>query len=189
MTTAETASFTDEAIAAAVQKGNIDMFGELMQRYDTKLKRYGRKFLSRDDDIEDVIQDVFIKVYENIQSFDTSLRFSPWIYRIAHNVFVNELKRKSRYGFAALDPEVFLPLLPARETADDLAIADELKDELETLLQTLSAKYREVIVLHYLEELTYQEISDILQISVSAVGVRIMRARKKLQATANTRNR
>lgn len=172
---------TDEDIAKAVQKGNIDLFGELVGRYEVKLKRYGRRFLSGEDDIEDLVQDALIKAYENIQSFKTSMRFSPWMYRIAHNTFVNALKKQSKYGVSVFDPDVILPFLPAKETADQDTLDAELKKEIDALLESLPAKYREVIVLHYIEELSYKEISEVLKIPTTTVGVRIMRAKKQLQ--------
>jgi RNA polymerase sigma factor (sigma-70 family) len=177
--------YTDESIATEVQNGNIDAYGELISRYEKKLKRYARKFLSRDEDIEDLVQDVFIKSYEHIQSFDSKQRFSPWIYRIAHNTFVNELRRKGRYGMGVFDADTILPHIPAKETADADVLDAELKDELDSLIQNLSPKYREVIVLHYFEELSYREISDVLQIPITTVGVRMSRARRKLQETFN----
>ena len=172
---------SDETIVKAVQGGDVDAFGELISRYEDKLKRYARKFLSYEEDIEDLVQDVFIKTYTNIRSFDTSLRFSPWIYRIAHNTFVNELKRKHAGGFSLFSIDEILPFLPAQETADSDTLNAELRKEIDTLLRELPPKYREVIVLHYLEELSYQEISDILQIPVTTVGVRLTRSRQKLQ--------
>lgn len=173
-------SDTDEAIAKAVQEGDIDAFGELVSRYEVKLKRYARKFLARDDDVEDLVQDVFIKAYENIQSFKSNLRFSPWIYRIAHNAFVNELRRKSKWGMV-FDSDAMLPLMPASETADEETLKIELKTEAEGLIEMLPAKYREVVVLYHFEELSYEEISDVLHIPTSTVGVRMNRARKKLK--------
>lgn len=186
--TSEKTDRSDELIAAAVQMGDVDAFGELMDRYEAKLKRYGRKFLARQNDIEDLVQDVFIKAYEHMQSFDTSLRFSPWIYRIAHNLFVNELKRKSKYSIAAFDPDVILPFLPAKETADSDLLDSESKEEIDKLIGALPVKYREVVVLHYLEEMSYQEISDILQIPVNTVGVRMTRARHKLKGLYEEKN-
>jgi RNA polymerase sigma-70 factor (ECF subfamily) len=171
----------DEVVAVAVQQGDADAFGELISRYEQKLKRYGRKFLSSQDDIEDLVQDVFIKAYTNIQSFDTSLRFSPWIYRIAHNTFVNELKHRGRRSTPLFDADTVLPFLPAKETADNEALRAELRNIMDELLQDLPEKYREVLILHYYEELNYQEISDVLQIPVTTVGVRLLRGRKKLQ--------
>lgn len=172
---------SDEKVALAVKSGEEDAFGELIARYEAKLKRYARKFLSTKHEIDDLVQDVFIKAYTNIQSFDHEKRFSPWIYRIAHNTFVNELKRKERSGFGLFDADTVLPFLPAKEKADSEVIEEELGSELESLVKELPAKYREVIVLHYYESLSYIEISDILQIPVTTVGVRMTRARKKLK--------
>src|SRR6185369_16155577 len=80
---------SDEQIVEEVQKGDTDAFGVLVERFEPKLLRYGRKFLATEEDIEDIAQDVFLSAYKNIQSVDTSLKFSPWIYRIAHNAFAN----------------------------------------------------------------------------------------------------
>lgn len=175
------AELSDEAVALTVQTGDIDAFGELITRYESKLKRYARKFLSTDHEIDDLVQDVFIKSYTNIQSFDTEKRFSPWIYRIAHNTFVNELKRKERSGFGFFDADTILPLLPAKETTDGAILEAEIGSELEAHIGKLPAKYREVLILHYFESLSYQEISDVLQIPVTTVGVRMTRARTKLK--------
>ena len=170
---------SDEQIAERVQNGDTDAFGELISRYEAKLKRYARKFLNTDHEIDDLVQDVFIKAYTNIRSFDTNLRFSPWVYRIAHNTFVNELKRKSKVSF--FDADTILPRLPAQETADGDSLDEEIRKEIDSLIKNLSPKYREVVVLHYFEHLSYQEISEVLKIPISTVGVRMTRARKKLK--------
>jgi RNA polymerase sigma-70 factor, ECF subfamily len=172
---------TDEYIASLVQAGDTDAFGLLIERYEAKLKRYARKFLNYQEDIEDLVQDVFIKSYTNIQSFGSKQRFSPWIYRIAHNTFVNELKRKGRGGFILFDADTILPHLPAKETTDGELLDAELRAGLDALLNGIPPKYREILVLYYLEELSYQEISDILQIPVTTVGVRMNRGRAKLK--------
>jgi len=174
---------TDEHIARLVQAGDADKFGVLVERYEAKLKRYARKFLNLKEDIEDLVQDVFIKSYTNIQSFDSKQRFSPWVYRIAHNTFVNELKRKERGSFIFFDTDTILPHIPAKETTDGELLDAELRAELDTLLIEVPSKYREVLVLHYFEELSYQEISEILQIPVTTVGVRMNRGRKKLKSS------
>jgi RNA polymerase sigma-70 factor (ECF subfamily) len=171
---------SDEMIATAVQNGDADAFGFLITRFEAKLKRYARRFLSANHEIEDLVQDVFIKAYTNIQSFDPKRRFSPWIYRIAHNTFVNELRRKER-GLTFFDADLLLPHLAAKETADEAALEAEFVTEVEALVGELSPKYREVIVLHYFENLSYQEISDVMHIPLTTVGVRMTRARSKLK--------
>ena len=87
---------TDEEVAALVQKGDIDSFRILVERYDPKLTRYAKRFFFHGDDGKDIVQEVFIKAYVNIKSFDTARRFSPWIYRIAHNEFVNNIKKRQK---------------------------------------------------------------------------------------------
>jgi RNA polymerase sigma-70 factor (ECF subfamily) len=184
----EQTSLTDEEIVALIQQGDVDKFGEIILRYDEKLTRYARRFLSRQEDIVDLVQDTFIKAYTHIQSFDTTLRFSPWIYRIAHNVFVNELRRKEKFTSSWFDPDTILPFLPASERADTETLSADLMQEIDTLLAQLSPKYREVIVLHFLESMSYQEISDVLRVSVTTVGVRIMRAKAQLKKLFNEQN-
>jgi RNA polymerase sigma-70 factor (ECF subfamily) len=176
---------TDESIALKVQNGDAELFGELVERYQAKLLRYGRKFLSNADDAQDIVQDIFIKSYQNIQSFDTSRRFSPWIYRIAHNEFVNALKKHAtRRVVFEFDMDTVFPHLAAPETADSAALERDLRATLEGHLDKLDAKYREPLILYYLESMDYKEISDILQIPVSTVGVRLARARAQLKKAA-----
>jgi len=174
-------NMTDEQIASLVQNGDKEKFGLLIDRYQSKLTRYGRKFLARRENIEDIVQDVFISTYQNIQDFDTSLKFSSWVYRIAHNAFVNGLKKQSISPITSLDLDVLLsyqvyedPDVRERETK-------ELKKMIDSCLDTLKPKYREVIVLHYIEDFSYKEISDILKIPTGTVGIRIKRAKEELR--------
>lgn len=178
---------TDEEIAARVQAGESEAFGELVERYQEKLLRYARKFLLEIDDAKDLVQDILIKAYENIQSFDVSRRFSPWIYRIAHNEFVNELKKRSaRRTTFTIDFDTLFPHLTAAETADSAALERDARETLEKHLGVVAAKYREPLVLYYIEGMDYREISDILQIPVSTVGVRLARGRAMLKKIAET---
>lgn len=172
---------TDEQLAARVQRGETDAFGILVSRYAGKLRRYSHRFLSSDDDIEDIVQDVFVSVYRTIQDFDTSLRFSPWIYRIAHNACVNHLRKSQRISFGidfdTVVPHLTVeePLLAERELAD-------MRAQLEKGLGVIDAKYREILVLRFFEELSYKDISDILQIPIGTVGIRMKRAKEALRA-------
>lgn len=172
---------TDEVLAKLVQGNNQEAFGVLMDRYQTKLLRYGRRFLAQDANIVDVVQDVFVKTYENIQSFDATRRFSPWIYRIAHNAFVSEIRKKKREPFTYIDLDSIL----AHPSYEFDPAADEERAGMQALidkgLNSLKPAYKEVIILYYIENQSYQEISDILQVPVGTVGVRLRRARQALK--------
>ena len=170
----------DEQLALAVQKGDADSFGKLVERYRAKMLRYANKFLLADSS-EDAVQEVFIKTYQNIKSFDTSQRFSPWLYRIAHNEFINHIKKNTREQLSFFDPDTFFPHPIAKENAESETESGFAKQLVETSLAKLDAKYREVLVLFYLEELSYKEISDILKIPIATVGVRIKRAKEALK--------
>jgi RNA polymerase sigma-70 factor (ECF subfamily) len=172
---------TDEQLAERVQKGDADSFGQLMERYEPKLMRYGRKFLSEHEDITDIVQEVFINTYRNIQSFDVGQRFSPWIYRIAHNGFVNAIRKKSRTPFFAVDFDSFVSHPIAPEESHSEAETNEMKQMVEKGLEGIASKYREIVILYYLEELSYKEIADVLQVPTGTVGIRLRRAKEALK--------
>jgi RNA polymerase sigma-70 factor (ECF subfamily) len=172
---------TDEEISIMVQQGDTEAFGVLVDRYESKIKRYARKFVSDREDISDLVQDVFIKAYTNIKSFNAERRFSPWIYRIAHNEFVNGLKKKLSDKLFPFDFDLLFPHPVAEETADSDAHKKELKHMMDKSIGTLSPKYREPLVLYYYEEMDYKEIAGILEIPTSTVGVRINRGKAILK--------
>ncbi len=173
-------SESDEDLVQRVQSGDSEAFGKLVDRFEQKLLRYGRKFLAEREDIVDIVQDVFIRAYQNIQSFDVSQRFSPWIYRIAHNAFVNKL-RNNRYQPFRIDFDTFV----AHPVYENVELSErerhEMKELIDLGMQMLPQKYREVLVLHYFEELPYSDIADILKIPMGTVSIRLKRAKDALK--------
>lgn len=179
-------SQSDEKIVGLVIEGDKDLFGELIDRYEAKLTRYVKRFTQHPDDVSDVMQVVFIKAYMNLKSFDTSRSFNSWIYRIAHNESVTHLKKRGGEKVSFIDFDTFFPHPFAREEADTLALSREDKDQLESSLSKISPKYREVLVLYYYDELSYQEIADVLHIPTATVGVRIKRGKEALHTMLQT---
>ena len=171
----------DEEIAHLVQNDNIELFGVLIERYEVKIKRYARKFLSDKEDINDVVQEIFIKVYKNIESFDIKRKFSSWLYRIAHNELINALKKKKRKTLPLLNLDVFLPYYYKNEDLGEKIDKKRMQEIIDKCLGDLEFKYQEPIVLYYFEELSYKEISDVMEIPVSTVGIRIKRAKEKIK--------
>jgi RNA polymerase sigma-70 factor (ECF subfamily) len=179
---------TDEELVARVQQGDKETFGALMERYEEKLLRYGRKFLSRHEDIEDIVQDVFVSAYQNIKDFDTSQRFSPWVYRIAHNALINALKRHSYNPLTLVDFDTLVSHTAYEDPAPLEREQREMRAMIDRGLDRLQPKYREVLILHYLEDMQYKEIADILQIPSGTVGIRIKRAKEALRAVYEKMN-
>lgn len=172
---------TDEAIVLLVQSGDVYAFKELVNRYEPKMMRYARRFLFGYDDAQDAIQEVFIKAYRNIKSFDPTRRFSPWLYRIAHNEFINIIKKRGREPVAFFDPDTIFPHPVSSHPPDKEINEQDLKDALETCLETLDVKYREPLILYYFEDMDYKQISSIMHIPVATVGIRLRRGKKLLQ--------
>ncbi len=173
---------TDEELVKLVQAGERDIFGVLVRRYEQKIFRYGRRFVYDAENIKDLTQEIFLKAYISINSFDASRRFSPWIYRIAHNEFVNALKKKSwEQVFSFIDLDAILPHLPAKRGIEDAEDRQAIKNDLEKALSRLEPKYRELLILYYYEDLDYKAIAEMLQVPVSTVGVRLRRAKARLK--------
>lgn len=172
----------DSEIARLVQEGEKELFGILIDRYEPKLRRYGWRFLNTKEDIEDIVQNVFIKAFRNIQSYNSKKDFSPWIYRIAHNEFVNRIKKKGRSPLRFFDPDTIFPhLLSQDEKSTDKFNKKELASALEQCLDDLKPKYREPTVLYYFEGLSYEEIAKVMKIPTATVGTRLRRAKKILK--------
>ena len=169
---------SDEDLAIKVQQGDSESFGILVERYEGKLKRYAKKFLFDNEDVEDLVQNVFLKAYSNIQSFNAKMKFSPWIYRIAHNEFINKLKKRNSESLYFFDMDTIFPSLSFSAVDDDKADEVELKKNIEQWLGKLDTKYKEPIILYFFEELSYKDISEILKIPISTVGVRINRGKQ-----------
>ena len=171
----------DEEIARLVQIGKADSFNILIGRYEDKIRRYSRKFLSDNVDIDDVLQNIFLKAYENIQSFDTKRKFSSWLYRIAHNELVNTLKKKRRNPLSFFDLDIIFPQYFYDNSLNQQIDRKDMQEIINKCLDKLGTKYREPIILYYFENLSYQEIAEIMQIPVSTVGIRIKRAKDAIK--------
>ncbi len=169
---------TDEEIVRLVLNGRTEVFGILVERYEKKLLRYGRKFLYNHENIEDTVQNVFVKAYINIRGFDVKRKFSSWIYRIAHNEFINIAKKKEPLLF--FDTDIIFSFSGKDNFLKDIEREEE-REEIEKYLNKLKVKYREPLILYYFEEKDYREISDILKIPTSTVGTRLKRGRNEIK--------
>lgn len=163
---------------------NPEHFVHIINRYGAPLSRYiRRRSRATEHDVEDILQDIFIKVYRNLNDFDDRLSFSSWIYRITHNHIIDWYRKEKKHDNVSLDNEesTLIFSLAGGESADAAAHAKELSGEVSKILDNISPAYRDVLVLRFFEDKSYEEISDILRIPVSAVGVRINRAKAAIK--------
>jgi len=177
------ANKTDEELVLLSLKDQA-FYGYLMRRYEKSLARYVRRIMpSAGESVDDVLQEVFIKTYLHLNAFNHELKFSSWIYRIAHNHVVSEMRKNfSRPRTVSLDGSEYgvFALRMMDESANSLG-ARYAKEEVEFILGTLKQEYRDVLVLRFLEGLEYSEISDILKVPISSVGTLLNRAKAQFK--------
>lgn len=178
----ELKSLTDEALVEIILNQQ-EIFGELIDRYEKKLRRYVARITQvPPQEIDDLLQDIFIKVYQNLHAFDASFPFSSWIYRIARNTAISaHRKRVVRPELQIIDSQAGLG-----ELADDLDIeADlrqrELHEELGFALTGLRPDYQEVLILRFFEDKSYEEMSDIMMKPSGTIATLLNRAKTALR--------
>lgn len=164
-----------------VQKSlqDVEYFVCLYNKYEPKLLRYIKRIsYSTREESEDILQEAFIKIWRNLNDFDQSLKLSSWIYRIVHNETVSFWRKKTSFGKSLT---VELPEEISELEESTLGEEDEHSDntaKINMVLQKLPLKYREILVLKFLEMMSYEEISDVLKIPEGTVATRINRAKK-----------
>ncbi len=171
--------FTDEQLVEEVRERDKEKYAELIKRYQTKLTHYLRKFIKSHDELEDVLQEVFIRTYRNLYAFNVDKKFSAWIYRIAHNQAINHIKKYNK-GSISLDEhewEIVDEKMDLKYNTD-IGLA---KIQIEKGIALIKEKYREPLILYFFEQKSYEEISDILQVPKSTVGTLIMRGKNALK--------
>jgi RNA polymerase sigma-70 factor, ECF subfamily len=171
---------------------NQEYFYCLILRYEKKLFNYIRRIsASSKEDIEDILQDVFISVYKNLNDFDNNLKFSSWIYRIAHNKTISQWRKSSsRPKTVSGDNEengLFNFISSEEDIVKDLEKKCSAK-EVKSIIFKLDEKYKDVLVLRFLEDKDYKEISDILKKPMGTVATLISRAKKKFITEAKNQN-
>ena len=162
----------DEQIIDLVRTKDKELYLEIVMRYKEKLLRYAINLIQDKPKAEDAVQESFIKAFINLNSFDLKMKFSSWIYRIVHNQVMNIFNKNKRE----------LPLLDnidfdsGHNLELDLS-KKEIQKRVNKCINKISIMYSEPLSLYYIEEKSYEEISDILRLPVGTVGTRINRAK------------
>jgi len=172
----------DELVRLTLEDQNN--FTYIIEKYKFKLSVYIKRISGlSDDDVEDVLQDIFIKVYQNLHNFDYSLKFSSWIYRIAHNQTISNFRKLKSRGInsaISIDEELINKLASGMDIENEINIKI-LNQKINIILNALNEKYREILILKFFEEKDYQEISDIIKKPMGTVASLLSRAKKQFK--------
>ena len=171
---------SDTDLITLTLSGDEKAFETIVERYWDKLHRYTLRLLNYNQaDAEDATSTAFIKAYQNLAGYNPKLKFSSWIYRIAHNEAVNIIRKNSK--FFSFDPFTSsLSLLPGK------ADVDITKLEIEQALSKLKPADRNILILFYLEELSIKEIAEILKSTPGSIKSRSPLARKQARQTLSS---
>ncbi len=177
----------DRSVVAAVLNGQQHRFGELVERYQTQIVNYVCRMLGNYEDAVDLSQDVFLKAYSALGSYRPQYPFPAWLFRIARNAAIDEI-RKRRLATVSLDaPMEFEDGAAGRDVESpgldpqDAFLGLEFADRISTAIDELPEKYREPIVLRHAADLSYEEIAEALELPIGTVKTRIFRARDALR--------
>jgi RNA polymerase sigma-70 factor (ECF subfamily) len=181
-------SFDEATLVARAKAGDPDAFTDLVNHYDRRVFRMAKQITQNDEDAEDVLQETFMKAYSHLDDFQGNSKFYTWLVRIAVNEALMKLrKRRSDKTVPLDDPIDTGEDVVAREIAvwdenpEDTYSREELGNILDEAVQSLKPAYRTVFVLRDIEEMSIEETAEALNLSISAVKSRLLRARLQLR--------
>jgi RNA polymerase sigma-70 factor (ECF subfamily) len=168
----------DNDLVRRVLAGEVEAYGALVARHQARVFYLGLKFLRRKEDAEDFAQEVFIRAYEKLSSFQGSVPFAAWLYRIAFNLAVNKYHRKKRQ-LQAVNTVDILP--DSSFSPEHRLLAEELSEWVRKTLHKIPEIYHLLIRLHFFEGLSYPEISKALEMPVNTIKSYIFRAKELIR--------
>ncbi|MFA6183957.1 MAG: sigma-70 family RNA polymerase sigma factor [Parcubacteria group bacterium] len=173
-------SSADDKELVKAAKENPDEFQALVTRYWNRLFCYIRRmsYFSQED-IEDILQEVFIKIYKYLNDYDEEMNFSTWAYRITRNATIDEIrKRKARPATVWLENEELTKVLKSSLNIEKEYVDADSLEKIKNIIGDMPDKYREVLILRFIEEKSYEEIMDIVQLPKGTIASLVNRGRK-----------
>ena len=183
---ASPSSIEDDKLVAKAVQGQEDSYKKLVDKYNSPIYFHIRKMIKEQELVEDLVQEVFIKAFKNLATYCNQYAFSTWLYRIATNHTIDYLRKKKLPTFSISDPiktkdgEVEVQLPDTSFATDAPIIKHERKAIVQEAIANLPEKYRKVIRMRHMDELSYDEIADELNIPLGTVKAHIFRARELL---------
>jgi len=183
---ASASSLEDDALVSEALAGREDSYSKLVDKYQKPLYFHIRKMIKEVELVDDLVQEVFMKAFHNLNSYSNEYAFSTWIYRIATNHTIDYLRKKKLQTlsidqpYKTKDGDMEMQLPDESFSTDMPVMKKERKAVVQEAIDDLPEKYRLVIEMRHMEEKTYQEIADILDLPLGTVKAHIFRARELL---------
>jgi RNA polymerase sigma-70 factor (ECF subfamily) len=190
VTTGHTIGFDDSSFVARLQAGDGSAFERLVRQHTPSLLRAARRFLRSEEDARDAVQDAFVSVFKSIKNFEANSQLSTWLHRILINCCLMKLRTKRRHPEEDIesllprfkeDGHQVEPSVPWAESAEAVLHRNETRELVRTAIDKLPDRYRVVLLLRDIEELSTEETAKMLDTTPNAVKVRLHRARQALR--------
>jgi len=171
-------------------KHDPEVLWEIIDAYNNKLTRYIQRLSDIDiSEVENLLQEVFIRVYTHINEYDSRYSFNSWIYRITHNIVIDNYRKNKKQenwidNIISIDDEDYKKIIDNLSDWNNLENnfqKKELKNCIQKSISILPNNYKEIIILKYIENYNYEEISDILTIPIWTASTLVNRAREQLK--------
>ena len=176
----------DVRLMELVRRGDMEAFERLIERHQALVAGTVARMLGSNSDVEDVAQQVFIRVWKSAGRYVARAKFTTWLLKITRNLVFNELRRTKRHAQVPLQTEPGVQELPIKDetiaSPDAVLLEAELQRSIEGAIMELPETQRMALILRRYEELSYEEIAEILKLSVPAIKSLLFRARTELRA-------
>jgi RNA polymerase sigma factor (sigma-70 family) len=192
---ASESSREDDKLVAAAVEGDESAYAQLVDKYQRALFYHIAKLVKDKEQIEDLVQEAFMKAFGNLKSYNTDYAFSTWLYRIATNHSIDYLRKRKLQTLSIDEPqktkdgELEVQLPDDSYVTDRDIIRKQRKQIIHKSIENLPEKYREVIRMRHMEEKSYQEIAEILDLPLGTVKAHIFRAREMLYKSLKDKRR
>jgi RNA polymerase sigma-70 factor (ECF subfamily) len=185
-----TLKYNSDAELIERAKQDPEYFGQLMERYEKPLFHYIRRMSQLpQEEIEDLLQEVFIKIYQKLNEYPEIIKFSSWAYRITHNHLIDYFRKThARPRTNAMEDQEWLRIISDKANLEKEIMDKDCVDKITSCINELPIHYKEVLVLRYLEQKDYEEIMDILKKPKGSVATLINRGRALLRQSLKEKN-
>lgn len=170
---------SDSDLVVQVKQGNIQAFEQFMKRYERKLLSFAMRYVGDIHTAEEIVQDSLFSFYKHIQTIDTSKKISTYLFEITKNKAISELRKKKQTS------PLHENIIEEREDFYEGAIRHETEDLVHKVLRTLDQRYRSVLEMYYLNDVSYEEIARNLNVPINTVRTWLKRGKEKLHTALN----
>lgn len=178
---------TEQMLLEQCRRQNFDAFSQIVDAYQHRVFGFVKRMVGTVEEAEDIAQEVFVRAFQNIGRFDGRCNLRTWLFRIAHNLCIDQSRKKGRHMAAGslvdAENEQEIDVLDERWNPEAIIMTEELHRVVEKSIESMSEKLRTVLLLHDQEELPYEELAQLLDLPIGTVKSRLFLARQHIANT------